>query len=477
MSGRALSAAGVVGLLAGLVGVLGVLTGVDLLPTVVLLTALVFVVACAGLALRHFALLVILLLLVRPELDAVGHSSASAVGLIFLAGSGWWLLTRWLADEVRAPAPATWALLAFVATAGLSTLASHLPVVSATATARLAAGALMFVVIEQLVLSRQLPPKVVHLAVAGSAVVVAVHVAVQWATGSAPIDDSTGLARVTGPFVHPSVLGKYAAVVAVLMLARAVWTRTSDRWLWAVGAVVMSGVVLATFTRAAWLALALGVLVLCYRRDHRWLPVIVVTGVLGVLAVPSLHERLVNVWDPGPAPPGAPASSLAWRVGYWQDLLPLGRINPVNGIGLDVVPALRSEGLLPHNVWVQTWVELGLAGVIALVVVVVTMVRTLRRAAVPAVGEGPDDGGEHRAALEAAVGVAVGLLAVTVSENLLDETTTLWYAAAVMASGWSTAARGTDAGGGPDEAAPWWSTRSGWRGRRPRRGSAPASRR
>lgn len=455
--------------LAGLVGVLAVRTGVDLLPVVVALAAPAVVITCAGLALRHFASLVLLLLLIRPELDAVGHSTSSAVGLIFLGASAWWLFSRWRQDRLVTPSTATWALIVFVAAAALSTLASHLPVVSAAATARLATGVLMFVVLEQLVRS-DLPTKAVHAAVAGSAFLVCAHVGFQVVTGTAPIDDSTGLARVSGPFVHASVLGKYAAIVAVLMAARAVWTRTGDRWLWGLGSLAVGGVVLLTYTRAAWIALALGIVVLGYRRDHRWLPGIAGAGVVGILTIPSLSDRITNVWDPAPAPTGAPTNSLVWRVGYWQDLLPLGRINPVNGIGLDVVPSLRSEGLLPHNVWVQTWVELGLVGVLALVCVLVMTTLTLRRAGRTL----PKRSGEQRASLEAAIAVAVGICAVTVSENLLDETTTLWYAAAVMAAGWAANPSAKTPDG---DIRPWWINRSGWQDRLSRSASTPPSRR
>ncbi|WP_435199390.1 O-antigen ligase family protein [Janibacter sp. GS2] len=449
-------------------GILAVRTGVDLLPVLGIVAAAIVIVIAAVLAVRRYAALILLLLVVRPELDAVGHSTASAVGLVFLGGSAWWLLSRWRHDRLLRPTPAAWGLIAFVGAASLSTLGSHLPLLSAGATTRLAAGVLMFVVIEQLVRSGTLSTRSIHLALAASAVLVCAHVAVQVLAGSAPVDESTGLSRVTGPFVHASVLGKYAAVVTVLMLARAVWTQTADRLLWALGAIATSAVVLLTYTRAAWLALALGVLVLAYRRDHRWLPVIAVAGLIGFAATPSLNQRLVDVWDPPEPPPGAPASSLAWRVDYWHDLLPLGRVNPLNGIGLDVVPTVRSEGLLPHNVWVQTWIELGLLGVLVLLGVVVTTVLTLRRASRAL----QHTSGERRAALEAALAVAVGLFVVTLSENLLDETTTLWCAAAVMASGWSASRLPEPR---DEDAAPWWLNRSGWRERRPRRGRDAAS--
>lgn len=460
------------GLAATVVGVFAVLVGVDLLPLLGLVAAVGVLAVAAGLAFRHYATLVLLLVVVRPELDAVGHATGPGLGLIFLVGSAWWLFTRWRHDCLVPPTPAAWGLLALVGAAAVSTLSSHVPVVSASGTASLAAGVLMFVVVEQLVRSGMLPTKALHVAVAASAVLVCGHVALQMGYDSAPVDESIGLSRVTGPFVHASVLGKYTAIVAVLMVARAVWTRSADRLLWGVGAAATCGVTLLTYTRAAWLAAALGVLVLAYRRDRRWLPVIVVVAVVGIIVTPSLKERVMDVWDPGAPPPGAPESSLAWRVEYWQALLPLGWLNPTNGIGLDVVPTMRSEGLLPHNVWVQTWVELGLLGLVALVAAVATTTITLRRAGRASLGRS----GERRASYEAALAVAVGLGLVTISENLLAETTTLWYAAVVMAAGWSPLDGDGDDDVGREEE-PWWLSRTGWRERRPRvRRGAPTPR-
>lgn len=451
--------AALLGLGAGAVGIASVRVGVDLVSLVVLLVGGLVVVTAGVLALRRFAALVLLLLVVRPELDAVGHGSASAIGLIFIGACLWWLWSQWTRDSLVPPSDAVWALLGLVGASALSTLGSHVPTLSATTATRLAAGVLMFVVVEQLVRTRVLTASTVHRALAASAVIVCVHVLVQVVTGTSPVDSDTGLSRVTGPFVHPSVLGKYVAVLAVLMLARAVWGRSGHRLLWAVGTVAAGTVALLTYTRAAWIAVALGALVLAYRRDRRWLPVILAVGVLVVAVTPSLNQRVVDIWDPPPPPPGAPESSLAWRWGYWQDLLPLGWLNPVTGVGFGVVPTMRSEGLLPHNVWVQAWVELGAVGVAALVAVVVGCVVTLRRAGRALAAREA----EGRAGFEAALAVALGLLTVTLTENLLDETTTLWVAGAVLATGWSVPGAQVSR---PDP--PWWLGRTGWRARRSR---------
>ena len=83
--------AALLGLGAGAVGIASVRVGVDLVSLVVLLVGGLVVVTAGVLALRRFAALVLLLLVVRPELDAVGHGSASAIGLIFIGACLWWL--------------------------------------------------------------------------------------------------------------------------------------------------------------------------------------------------------------------------------------------------------------------------------------------------------------------------------------------------------------------------------------------------
>jgi len=445
---QALALALVAGVLAGALITVAALAGLDVVRVAAVLAALGIIAGCVILAANHFPWLVLLLLAVRPELDAVrvgGSGTAAAVGLIFIAAGGWWLVGRYRSGRLEPLTPASWGLLGLVVAAGLSALTSQEFVGSAISTTRLAAGVLMFVVLEQLIRSRLLQAQEVARAVAVSAGLVCAHVALQAVSGSAAVDESTGLSRVTGPFVHASVLGKYAAIVALLMFARAVWTTDRTRWLWTGGAAATTVAVALTYTRAAWFALALGVVVITARRDWRWLPALGVAGAAAFVFVPTLGDRITALWEEQPYVPGVPDNSFAWRMGYWQDLLPLGRINPLTGIGLDVVPTVRSEGLLPHNVWVQAWVEMGLVGVLALGACVVAVVVSLARAA----RAGAGSTGEQRVALEAAIAVAMGLVVVSLTENVLGETTTLWYAAAVMAVGWSPVTRsgGAHAGG------------------------------
>jgi O-antigen ligase len=134
------------------------------------------------------------------------------------------------------------------------------------------------------------------------------------------------------------------------------------------------------------------------------------------------------MWEAAPVD-GVPGNSLAWRLDYWGQLIPLWRHSPLNGVGLEVIPTLNGQGLEAHSVWVQSLVEMGLAGLVGLLAVTAGFVLTASRRARFAVTASE--------AAAARVGGAIGIALLTMSftENILSETTTLWYAAAAMAFG------------------------------------------
>lgn len=438
------------GLAAGLLAMLLQILGVALMTASTLVVAAVGAVGGLMLARRRYHLFILALLAVRPELDAFkvsgAISPATGVGILFILTSLVWLWDRHRLGLLVRPSAASWGLLGVAAAAGLSALSSEVLGASIIGTARLTAGIMMFVVLEQLIRTSVLKPIQVLVATSISAALVLGHVVLGRLSGSAVQDDLAGAARSAAPFVHPSVLAKYATVIALAMLAQAVWTRRGDRMWWGLGSLAMSAVVILTYTRASWGALALGILVILTRRDWRFAPATLVLGVILATSVPSITNRVTVLWNPPPPVPGASESSLSWRTGYWADLLPLTRLNPVNGIGFETVSATHFHGLAPHNVWVQVLVEMGVVGVLALVIAVITIIIALRSTSreladgpvVVALGETESivETADRRASLEAAIAVALGLFFIIITENLLSETSTLWYCAAILAVAW-----------------------------------------
>jgi O-antigen ligase len=169
-----------------------------------------------------------------------------------------------------------------------------------------------------------------------------------------------------------------------------------------------------------------GSLVALYHLNRRllWLPIALVA--CAFLFVPSVGDRVSDLGETYQTGRGDP-NSLAWRVGYWQRVLPLASTNPVTGIGLDMVQRSTPDQLQPHNGFVQSFTEAGVFGLGALLVLIATAAADLRRAAM-------------RATPGLARGLAVGALAGATSvflqlftENLLTQAAMLWYFAAVIA--------------------------------------------
>jgi len=134
-----------------------------------------------------------------------------------------------------------------------------------------------------------------------------------------------------------------------------------------------------TGSRGAWVAvggaLVLGpALILSWKRLRRAWPVLVV-----VLCVAggSLFHRLAH------ADIGARVllnDSIGARLGYWQGTVRVIGRHPIAGVGIDRFPGYylqekipsAHEVDLPHNMWLEAWVEMGLLGLVALVAVAAT---------------------------------------------------------------------------------------------------------
>ena len=235
------------------------------------------------------------------------------------------------------------------------------------------------------------------------------------------------MSRVQGTFVHPNPFATFLVILAVIALA--VLPHLEGGWRQLSALVVFgaaSGVTVLTYARGAWIALVLGVIVIGICQDRRLLVGLVLGIAVVVVAVPSVTSRLSDLNKTRVEGRGDP-NSLAWRVSYWERLVPLTARNPVTGIGLEQVLATQPEKLQPHNVFVQTLVETGLLGFVCLGGLCIAMARDLRRA----IRSAP--GGLSRGVAVGAAAAALGLFFQLGSENLLTQAAIHWYLAVPLA--------------------------------------------
>jgi putative inorganic carbon (hco3(-)) transporter len=418
-----------------LAGAVGVLFGLSLATAALVVAALLG--GCAGLlAAMRFEWFLLALLLVRSALDVLDQSDqqgagvdpAAAIGVLFIVIGGVWLGVQAQAGAWVRPSAATRALWLLVAAAAASVPASSERSVAIEALLKVVAGTIMFAVLEQILAQR--PGRARHVLVAGFASLV-VPAAMAWsqaAQGDLTSDLNTGLSRVRGSFVHPNILATY---LVTLLLVAVACLPVVRGWARAGLVVVVAATVpllVLTYARAAWGAALLGLVYLGIRVNKRLLGVVVLGVLVLLAAVPSVLTRFSDL-DDETQYGDQPGNSFAWRVDYWQELIPLANDNPITGIGLDVAQYKTDDGLRPHNVFVQTYVETGVLGSLALAATLTAFARTLRarvRRATTA---------WELALATGAVAVALSWLVQAFTENLMTSTVLWWYAAAMTTLG------------------------------------------
>jgi O-antigen ligase len=182
-----------------------------------------------------------------------------------------------------------------------------------------------------------------------------------------------------------------------------------------------------TYTRSALVATAVGLFIVGLIQSKRLLAGLIIAGMAGLLLVPSLSGRfsdLTQYQAKQLAQQGGTngGNTLAWRLSYWTQVLPLANSNPVTGIGLNQTKANTSQAKQPHNDFIRAYVETGLVGFFAYVWLLVALVALGRRAIQRTRG-----GTFERGVAAGFLGCAVAFVAVSVVANVISNVVNLWY--------------------------------------------------
>ena len=136
-----------------------------------------------------------------------------------------------------------------------------------------------------------------------------------------------------------------------------------------------------TYSRGAWLGIAAGLAFIALASDKRMRIAMIVLLVVGVIAIiPFLHtERAQSLFQIG-------TGTGFFRVSVWESAIAMIRDHPIFGVGLDnflyeypqyiKFDAWREPNLShPHNIVLDFWARLGIAGVVVLIWFVVEFYR------------------------------------------------------------------------------------------------------
>jgi O-antigen/teichoic acid export membrane protein/O-antigen ligase len=409
--------------------------------------------AVGGLVLAVFALtrftgFILLLLGARSSLDALQLSGPSAgtttgntvvshgldpsslVGVLFLLAAMLWLAGRYSSGmNIKASRAALW-LMAFWLAGVVSILASQHPQASALESLRIMSVAMMFVVLEQIITSREMMVRVLVAAYV-SLLIPLGYTLFGLLSGHPASEEKSGFVRLIGTFIQSNDYARYLAFMIVFGVA--IYPRLQGRLKAAMAALlIVSGVVLVlTLTLGAIIGTAIGILLVAVLQRRRSLVVgFVVTVVLVSLASPALASRFSSVSSSAPSAIGQPSgNSLAWRLSYWSQVLPLANSNPVTGIGLNSTQYETSNAKQPHNDFLRAYVETGVVGLVIYIAMLGALIGTCRRAVRRAA----------RGTLENAVGVGalaccVCFLLESLAANVITNVVDLWYLVAFVAA-------------------------------------------
>src|SRR5581483_9024783 len=390
----------------------------------------------AVLALTRFQLYVMIMLFTRSTLDlaklsqrtagttSVGASSraldpSSILAVLFLLAAGVWLAAQYRQQGSLPGSPVRRALVLFLAAGAVSVIGSNNLTSSALETLRICAVVAMFTVLEQMITNLSKIKQIITACLLATVIPLA-YTTYGFVTGHPKSDVKGGYTRISGTFTQSNDYGRF--LMLMIIMGAAIYPHVERKWqrLLAVMLVLSSVFLFFTYTRSALVATAVGLFIVGLIQSKRLLAGLLIAGMAGLLLVPSLSGRfsdLTQYQAKQLAQQGGTngGNTLAWRLNYWTEVLPLANSNPITGIGLNQTKSNTSQAKQPHNDFIRSYVETGLVGFFAYVWLLVSLVMLGRRAVKRTRG-----GTFERGVAAGFLGCAVAFIAVSVVANVIS---------------------------------------------------------
>jgi len=392
-------------------------------------------IAMVAVALRRFAIFLVLVLLVRPVLDHLKFGTetslfelTSLLSLLFLVAGVLWLLAQ---REANGPAPLTVVWLITTAMAMfylLSTATSLHPSDSLTPFVKLASWFVMFLVVRRFATTEK-NLRTLLIACAACAVLPLFFAYYELITpGQGSFwEIRHGLKRLTSTFNLGNNFGRFLMLFTVSGVALAsAWQvppTTRSRVITRLGLLALPIPFYFTFTRAAWIGVAVGVLVVFVVQDRRLAPLLMVAVALLAFAVPSAPSAIQTAARPEQTE--YTNDSVAWRYQYWSKVIDLTKGHEQLGIGPGSL--VLEGGKEAHNEYLRAFIENGVAGLTALLALIISLflaaVRVARDRLLTPLRRGFGAAG---------AGVTAAVAAAGAASNIFDSISFMWYFAVLM---------------------------------------------
>jgi O-antigen ligase len=364
---------------------------------------------------------------------ASGLDPAGGLAVLFILVSFLWFLTRKREGIKAAPASIHRICLILFATAGfLSVIDSASPFVSFLEAIRVTAVTVMLAVLEVMLVDRAAVKRLIA-AVYISAIVPVGLTMFNVITHHSQFS-SGGFQRYQGTFSQPNPFAIYLTML--IIMGAAIFPHLTKRLKLVMTVLLVCSVVSLyfTYTRSAWIAAVIGVFAVAIMGRRRiMLAILVASIMLSVFAVPTIAQRFADLGSSTSAN-GYASNSLAWRLSYWADVLPLAAKDPVTGIGLKMSSFATDQAKEPHNDFLRAYVETGVVGTVAYLALLVSMMLVARHSMSHTK---PRPRSYERSIAVGFAGCVVAFVLISIVSNVITEVIVLWYYVAFAAAAYA----------------------------------------
>ena len=227
-----------------------------------------------------------------------------------------------------------------------------------------------------------------------------------------------GYNRLYGSFTHTNVFSQYLVLICLLLIHK-IWTsrvRARNLWMYLLAAVALFEL-FSTYTRGAWIALAvsLAVYVLFKNSLATKLKCVLGSAVLLMALFPKLQERFADINETK----YYQLSSWQWRLKMWSMATEYLKEHPFIGHGLGMYE--REFSMMAHNDYLRISYEIGFVGLflyvgMLLFLLFYAMKKMLKNTSL-----------EIASGYKIIVSLVLGLLAMSMVDNLARSTVVVMY--------------------------------------------------
>lgn len=183
--------------------------------------------------------------------------------------------------------------------------------------------------------------------------------------------------RVFSVLISCNELGAYMALMIPILAGLAIYEKSRLRkWLLAFGIIPCTMTLLFAFSRAAWLSLALAVVLVAIVFERRLLIALAVLAV-AMFFVPAIHHRIMDLFSPVYWMKAAHAG----RVARWHQAFEAMRSNPLFGVGPGhyggAMATYYHFSMYSDNYYAKTLGETGLIGLLLFFAMHIALMRDL----------------------------------------------------------------------------------------------------